>query len=66
TGFLVIAIFGVLLRFILPFVKSALESVLTHLGLTNWDKNAFSEFFQLRSNLASITEESPKSEYFAY
>nr|CDS25567.1 tetraspanin [Hymenolepis microstoma] len=49
TGFLIIAIFGILLRFILPFVKSALEFAFLHLGLTNLDKNAFAEFLQLRS-----------------
>ncbi|KAM7534011.1 hypothetical protein Aperf_G00000108261 [Anoplocephala perfoliata] len=41
--------FGILLRFVLPFVKSALESVFTHLGLTNWNKNICDELLQLRS-----------------
>ncbi|KAH9279574.1 hypothetical protein ECG_07774 [Echinococcus granulosus] len=50
TGFLVMVIFGILLRFLLPFVKSAIETVFTHLGLSDGVKTMCVEFLQLRSN----------------
>ncbi|CDS36463.1 tetraspanin [Echinococcus multilocularis] len=50
TGFLVMVIFGILLRFLLPFVKSAIATVFTHLGLSDGVKTMCVEFLQLRSN----------------
>ncbi|KAL5969475.1 hypothetical protein TSMEX_002792, partial [Taenia solium] len=50
TGFLVMVVFGILLRFLLPFVKSAIETVFTHLGLSIEEKTMGVEFLQLRSS----------------
>ena len=43
-------VFGLLLRFVLPFVKSMLETLLAHFGLSDREGNFWADFLQMRSS----------------